>query len=93
MASMYDVLKDYLLTVKEDSITLTYSEINTLIKKRNPYKKLPQTAYKNTAWWDNNSDRHTQMYSWVNAGFLVDMRKSNLGDFIYFRKTLQDVKL
>ena len=65
------------LTQKQERITLGYSEIEDIISAR-----LPTSAYKYTAWWDNNS--HVQSISWRKAGYSVD--RVLLGESVTFIK-------
>ena len=65
--SVYDPLRAKLDTIREQTVRLTFSEIEDLLGR-----PLPASAYKFSAWWGNESSRktgHTQSTAWLLAGF------------------------
>ena len=60
----YRDLYDFLKLHDEESITLTFEEVEELI-----YNKLPKSAFRYRQWWANGG--HVQAYAWMNAGYLV----------------------
>lgn len=73
----YKPLEDFLKS--EVTVTLSYTEIETILGF-----ELPPSAYKHSAWWDNNTHNHYQMWSWANAGWAVV--KVDLGKQVTLRK-------
>ena len=60
----YNPLMCYLDKCGKESITLTYEEIENIIGD-----KLPNTAYKMQAWWNNNDLSHSQSSAWSDVGY------------------------
>ena len=73
----YDPLFRYLNSDVKSKVVLSYVEIENILSF-----KLPTSAYKYKAWWDNNS--HVQSKSWRDAGYKVD--SIILGDKVIFIK-------
>lgn len=73
----YEPIKDYLLNCKDDTVQLSYQEIEEIIEK-----SLPNSAYKYREWWANGG--HSQADAWLDAGWKVE--KVNLGKYIVFRR-------
>lgn len=88
MASMYDCITDKLNRVSGDTIKLSYSDINQMIKQLNPNKELPRHSYNSRHWWSNDQTSHTQSKSWLKAGWKTDMSQSKLGEYIIFIKSI-----
>lgn len=67
-SSRYTRLALYLrnLSNKEDSIRLTFDEIEAIITGA-----LPSSAYVHRAWWANDSVAHVQSQQWLEAGWRV----------------------
>lgn len=63
--SKYDPLKQFLLSLEESSIKLSFSEIEKILGAA-----LPPSAYKYDAWWSPDK-RHVQAKAWICAGFLI----------------------
>ena len=62
--SKYDALRDWLATAEQDTVTLSFEEIDELVGS------LPQSAWDHQAWWANErSGSHVQARSWREAGF------------------------
>jgi len=61
---MYDPLTLYLSGLGEETIMLTFSEIEKVLGRH-----LPQSAYTYNAWWANGG--HSQASAWLNAGYKV----------------------
>lgn len=65
--SIYDPLRTKLDSVREQTVRLTFSEIEALLGR-----PLPASAHRFSAWWGNESSRnagHTQAMAWLKAGF------------------------
>lgn len=80
--SKYDPLRKHLDTY---TITLTYEELEKILGF-----KLPDSAYKYEAWWDNGIGSHTQTQGWVAAGWKVV--KKDLGNSITFQKNSEEFR-
>jgi len=68
--SIYTPIKIFLseLPARQTEITLTYEQIEVLLKDR-----LPPSAYQYPAWWENEKGgRHVQAHAWLNAGWKVE---------------------
>lgn len=76
----YEPLRKHLDNLK---ITLTFKEIEEILGF-----KLPPSAYKYEAWWDNTTGNHTQRKGWIDAGWKVVER--DLGKTITFQKYRDD---
>ena len=71
----YDPLEKYLSVCGQDTVTLTFGEIETIIGDA-----LPLTAHKKRQWWENAADEknmHIQQKAWYRAGYRTEM---NMGD-------------
>jgi hypothetical protein len=65
--SVYDPLRRELESTRDQTVRLTFSEIEGILGR-----PLPISAYKFSAWWGNESSRkagHTQARAWLQAGF------------------------
>jgi len=71
-------LEKYLKNCQKQVETLSYDKIEEILGS-----KLPQSAYKYRAWWDNGRS-HSQSNAWLNAGWKVS--SVVLGKSITFRK-------
>jgi hypothetical protein len=63
----YDPLENYLSACGQDSVTLTFGEIESIIGDT-----LPPTAYQMHQWWANSVDEHNmhvQQKAWYGAGY------------------------
>ena len=60
----YRDLYDFLKLQDEETITLSFEEVEELI-----YNKLPKSAFRYRQWWANGG--HVQADAWMNAGYLV----------------------
>ena len=74
----YEPLKDYLTNCANDTVELTYDEIERIIENI-----LPASAHKYREWWGNGE--HVQADAWLNAGFRVDSVK--LGHSVVFTRS------
>ena len=64
----YDPLRDFLLNEKSNKLTLTFKQIEIVIRSR-----LPLSAYELRQWWANaKSWRHVQTAAWDDAGWRVN---------------------
>ena len=61
----YDSLTEYLRQSGQFSITLSFSQLESILSF-----KLPPSARKYKEWWSNGNHSHSA--GWMNAGFLVD---------------------
>jgi len=59
----YLPLENYLKGLKVDAITLTFQEIEKILKS-----KLPSSAYQYPQWWENDKS-HVQSQAWLNAAY------------------------
>lgn len=73
----YEKLSAYLKRINEDSIKLTFKEIEMIIGR-----PLPQSAYKYKAWWANGGHSHSNY--WLSACW--EVRKVVLGNYIVFSR-------
>jgi DNA-binding transcriptional regulator YiaG len=64
--SKYQALQDYLSREGRSQITLTFTEIETLIGTT-----LPDSARSKRAWWSNRSKGALQASAWIDADYLV----------------------
>ena len=63
--SKYDPLARFLSELDEDSITLSFDKINSLLSDG-----LPQSAYDHRPWWANRSDgTGSQNQGWQSVGW------------------------
>lgn len=74
----YEPLKDYLTKCTDDTVELTYKEIEKIIEN-----VLPNSAYKYRVWWANGG--HVQADAWLDALFRVD--SVILGHSVVFTKS------
>ncbi len=64
--SKYSKLRDYLLNIPENRITITFTEIENILES-----KLPDSARTCREWWGNDT-HHTQARNgWLAAGWRV----------------------
>ncbi|MDZ5472685.1 hypothetical protein SM124_13180 [Bacillus sp. 31A1R] len=76
----YEPLSHYLKQVKPDRITLSYSEIESILSDT-----LPSSALKYKAWWSNEkTNGHVQSKAWMEAGWMVTYIR--LGESIDFQR-------
>jgi hypothetical protein len=61
--SKYDPLRDFLTAGAENTVTLTFSEIDDLVGT------LPPSARKYEVWWLNGDPSHQHCQSWGEAGY------------------------
>ncbi len=60
--SKYQKLANFLSNKKENAITLSFNEIETIIEN-----SLPDSAKKYSVWWSNGGHSHSE--TWMNVGF------------------------
>lgn len=65
--SKYQPLLDFLCGSDQNEITLSFVEIESLIKD-----SLPNSAKSNRAWWSNRSKGALQASAWIEAGYRVE---------------------
>ena len=81
--SKYAPLADYLGGSGQDSVPVTFSDIERIIGA-----ELPQSAFDHRAWWSNNPTNNVMTHAWLEAGYTtadVDMAARTL----VFRKAEQ----
>ena len=66
---MYDPLTRYLSKQSEGSCTLTFSEVEDIIRARLP--RSARSTRSSASWWGNDKT-HTQAVSWLRAGWKTD---------------------
>lgn len=64
--SKYQPLREFLCGSNQGEITLSFTEIETLINDT-----LPNSAKNNRAWWSNRSKGALQASAWIQAGYRV----------------------
>ncbi|BAY63253.1 hypothetical protein NIES22_33390 [Calothrix brevissima NIES-22] len=64
--SKYQPLLEFLLGSDQNEITLSFAEIEILIKNN-----LPNSAKSKRAWWSNRSKGALQASAWIEAGYRV----------------------
>ena len=79
--SRYDPLRDHLERQAAETVTMTFAELDALVK-------LPAPAKRFAFWWANEDPKttiHAQCRAWQEAGYMAD---PNLrGKRVIFRKT------
>ncbi|EMB19964.1 DUF7662 domain-containing protein [Treponema denticola] len=77
----YLPLFNYLKSIKNNNISLFFTEIEEIINA-----ELPISAYKYREWWSNGENsRHSQTFSWRDCGWQVDKVDFN-NKKVYFEK-------
>ena len=64
--SKYSPFEMYLKSARVDTLTLTFAEIESIIKDQ-----LPPSARKHHSWWTNNTTNNAMAQSWITAEFEV----------------------
>ena len=84
MLRKYEPLMRYLSDQQGDSCTLTFSDIEKIIRA-----SLPSSARKRVQWWGNDKT-HTQALSWMLAGWNVE--RPNLSEeYVFFTRLFNGV--
>ena len=81
--SKYAPLADHLRDSGQESVPMTFADIEQVIGS-----KLPQSAFSHRAWWSNNPSNSVITNSWLKAGYKtenVDMA----GEKLVFTKAAQ----
>ena len=79
----YAPLADYLRGSGQESVPMTFGDIERVIGA-----ELPQSAFTHRAWWSNNPTNNVMTHAWLEAGYTtakVDMAAHTL----VFRKAAQ----
>ena len=79
MEKKYLPLATFFTNIQDDTISLTYSEIENIMGHQ-----LPNTAYLNSSWWKKEKLPFTHYEAWKNAGYKVST--INVGVSITFMK-------
>jgi len=82
--SSYAPLFEYLRGLGQESVKLSFSELETILGFRLPY-----SACTYNAWWANGG--HSQANSWLNAGFKVDKVDIYKKVVMFYRTGVQSV--
>lgn len=77
----YLQLQQYLKLNSLEYITLSFEEIEMILGF-----KLPNSAYKYSAWWSNNIGSHTQAHSWRDVGYRTE--SVQVGNQVIFKKEM-----
>ncbi|MBN2119134.1 MAG: CBS domain-containing protein [Anaerolineales bacterium] len=64
--SRYAALADWLAAQKEERVSLTFEQVEEIIRSR-----LPDSAFQIRAWWANDRVGHTHSILWLEAGWKV----------------------
>ena len=83
MPSKYGPLTQYLMGADKNSVRLTFSKLEEILGFR-----LPPSALKYAAWWENNSNGHTHAV-WMAADWRVT-NYSLLDKWVEFTRVSQD---
>ncbi|MFG0251481.1 MAG: hypothetical protein ACF8NJ_01245 [Phycisphaerales bacterium JB038] len=76
----YDPLRDHLYLSGKARLTLSFSDIESLVGH------LPQSASDHQAWWANDqSGPHVQAHAWMAAGYRVASVDQHAG-FVTFER-------
>ncbi len=70
---IYDPLRQRLLSVGENSLVLSFEDIEAVIGQA-----LPKSAHDYDAWWSNEDPEtttHTQSKAWTTAGFDAEVNR------------------
>ena len=67
LMSKYAPLYDYLLALRWSKISITFSELEQVLRFA-----LPNSAYVHRAWWANNGQRHCHAQAWLDAGYKIE---------------------
>jgi len=62
----YDPLADYLQNSRENSVRLSFREIEQMLGE-----SLPASARKYRPWWANDAT-HVQAHAWLEVGYVVN---------------------
>ncbi len=79
LGEKYLRLQQFLLANGSDRIMLSFENIEMILGF-----KLPESAYKYSAWWSNHIGSHTQAHSWIDAEYKTEAVQ--LGKHIVFAK-------
>lgn len=79
----YDPLFRYLSGQKSEKVSLSFSEIETIIND-----ELPASAYSYPQWWSNSKTKaHPYCRAWIDAGYrVVDIKDGLEKKIITFEK-------
>lgn len=83
--SQYEPLEIHLRDSGQESVPMTFGEIEKIIDAKIIDAKLPPSAFRHRPWWANDRS-HIQAHSWLRAGYRtenVDMA----GRKLVFRKS------
>lgn len=81
----YTPLEEYISKQKANEITLSFSEIEEIIKD-----KLPPSAHKYEVWW-SNSFSHSQSEAWLNAGYNASVDLENK-ETTFLREQVKEIQ-
>jgi hypothetical protein len=78
--SKYDPLRDYLEKQSRPLISMSFDEIERIIRD-----KLPPAAIHHRAWWSNNATNNVMTKAWRNAGFKSEQVDMEAGTLVFRR--------
>ena len=81
--SKYAALEVHLRETGQDSVTMTFAEIERVIGA-----DLPPSAFKHRPWWSNNPSNSVITHSWLKAGYKTE-NVNMAGKTLDFIKTAQ----
>lgn len=80
--SKYRSLYEYLLQCPQESVILTFNQMEDILGF-----PLPPSAWKHNAFWANNVKGHSHCRSWVDAGFkTVDVSSNTIEQRVHFQR-------
>lgn len=83
--SKYKPLENYLKSADFESIPMTFTEIELIIKD-----SLPTSARKHRRWWSNNPSNSATTRSWIAAGFKITKVNMNKESLVFVKIGAED---
>ena len=83
--SKYAPLGIYLKSAGFESISMTFTEIEQIIKT-----SLPPSARKHRPWWSNNTSNSAMTRSWIAAGFKATQVNMNEESLVFVKIGAED---
>jgi hypothetical protein len=78
--SKYDPLREYLEKQSKPLISMSFDEIERIIRD-----KLPPAAMHHRAWWSNNANNNVMTKAWRAAGFKSEQVDMEAGTLVFRR--------
>ncbi len=79
----YEPLGDFLRSQKLERISMTFGEIERILKAKLPDSK------KHRAWWSNNPDNNVMTREWLEAGYETESVDIASGKLVFRRNKKQ----